>query len=320
MKRSDIQGPAAPAPPRVRSRHRRRMYSFGGVRRMLPLLIAALAAVAPASASAPVSLVFDRSTATPHTLVVGKTAGKGALRRVRKRPLRVYLQDHPLVPLGRLSVNRKGNGTLRFNVPNVPPGKYNALLRGLPGRPALRVVGSFRVLDGPAMRTCEQSVYGVLGDDWRSRNPSVGPVHLIGYDPAKASDPSWDVLRPDRTTGQYAIKVLLVIDRGPPVTISVAPEDRKLIALTYIPFRFNLHRVTEGDASVTFEPCGKDASTQFNGGFVFVRPLCAHFELRVEGRPDAIAFALPFGKPCSTLPAWARSDSDSRAKERTRGG
>jgi len=41
-----------------------------------------------------------------------------------------------------------------------------------------------------------------------------------------------------------------------------------------------------------------EPQTQFNGSFVFARPLCAHFELQVEGRPEPIPFALPFGKPC----------------------
>jgi hypothetical protein len=113
-----------------------------------------------ASAAGPVRLVFERAEATPHTLVLGKTAAKGALRRFRKRVLSVYLRSDPLVRLGRLTVSRRGNGTMRFTVPNVPPGPYDALLRGLPGQPTLRVVGSFRVLDGVVRRTCEQSVYG----------------------------------------------------------------------------------------------------------------------------------------------------------------
>ena len=228
------------------------MYSASGVRRMLPLLLLALAAVSLAAAAAPVSLVFDRPAATPHTLVVARTAGKGALLRVRKRTLRVYLENEPLVPLGRLSVSRKGNGTLRLLVPNVPPGQYAVLLRGLPRQPTARVVGSFWVLDGPALRTCAQSVFGRLSDETIARSHTVGPVHMIGYDPKKAADPSWEGLARDPATGEYATKVLLVIERGPRVTLAVAPQDRRLLALAYIPTRFNLHRVTDEDAAVTF--------------------------------------------------------------------
>jgi hypothetical protein len=267
------------------------------MRRIVPPVVVALAAVTSASASSPVSLVFDHQAATAHTLVVARTAGKGALLRVRKRPLRVYLQDEQLLPLGRLSVNRKGNGTLRFLVPNIPPGDYKALLRGLPGRPALREVGSLRVIDGPAVRTCDQSVFGNLTDEMIARSHHVGPVYMIGYDPAEASESSWGRLALDAATGQYATKVLLLIERSPPVTLAVAPQDRRLVALAYIPTRFNLHRVTDGDASVTFEPCGQDPSTQFNGGLVFRQPVCAHLTLTVEGR-EPIAFSLPLGRPC----------------------
>jgi hypothetical protein len=98
-----------------------------------------------------------------------------------------------------------------------------------------------------------------------------------------------------------------MIERGRPVTLSVALEARKLVALAYIPDRFNrAHRVGDQDAAVTFEPCtasdngvpwADEPVTQFNGGFVFVRALCAHFLLTVEGR-DPVPFALPLGKAC----------------------
>jgi hypothetical protein len=267
------------------------MYGVGGVKVALAVLVVALAAVMSASAAGPVRLAFDQAEAAPHTLVHGKTAGKGALLRFRKRALSVYLRSDRNVRLGRLTVSRKGNGTMRFIVPNVPPGQYDALLRGLPGTPALRVVGSFRVVEGAARRTCEQSVYGRLGDDWLSRARTVGPAHMVGF--------GSDAPSRDSTTGEFAVKVLLVIDRGPPVTISVAPEDRTLVALMYISTRFNIHRVTDQDAAVTFEPCAGDATTQFNGGFVLRRPLCAHLTLTVEGR-EPIPFALPLGQPCAS--------------------
>ena len=264
------------------------MYGVRGVKVLLALLVG-LALTVPASASRPITLVFDRSQASPHTLVLVKTAPNGTLRRFRKRSLPVYLRTDPLVRLGRLTVSRHGNGTMRFIVPNVPPGRYDALLRGLPGQPALRVVGSFGVVDGAVRRTCEQSVYGKLGDDWFSRARTVGPVHMVGF----GSDPP----DRDRSTGEYAMKVLLVIDEGPPITLAVAPEDRAVVALSYIFTRFNVNRVTDQDAAVTFEPCAGDATTQFNGSFVFRRPLCAHLTVTVEGR-EPIPFALQLGRAC----------------------
>jgi hypothetical protein len=260
---------------------------FVGMRRMLPLVVVGLVAASAASASSP-RLVFDRTQATPHTLVLARTAGQGALLRARKRTVRAFFRANPLVPLGRVSVNRKGNGTLRVYVPNVSPGDYGVVLRGLPGTPALRPAGSFRVLDGATPRTCEQSVYGKLAEDSLSRAHTVGPLHFIGLDGPPARD---------RSTREYAMKVLLVVDRGPPLTLAVAPEDRALVALTYIPGRFNIRRVIDQDAAVTFEPCSGDETTQFNGGFVFRRPLCAHFTVEV-GTLERVGFALPLGAPC----------------------
>jgi hypothetical protein len=264
------------------------MYGVRGVKVLLALLVG-LVVVVSASAAAPVRLVFDRPAATPHTLVVAKTAGNGALLRFRKRTLTAYLQTDPPVRLGRLSVSRKGNGTLRATIPNVPPGNYTVVLRGLPGAPALRPAGSFEVAEGAALRTCEQSVYGRLPDGWVDRAYMAGPLHFIGFD---VENPERD-----RVTGEYAAKVLLVIDRGPSVTLSVAAQDRTLVGLTYIPTRFNIHRVIDQDAAVQFEPCPDDASTQFNGGFVFREPLCAHLTVTVEGR-EPMPFALPLGRAC----------------------
>jgi hypothetical protein len=271
----------------------------------LSVLVVAFVAALPAAAASPVQLRFDPLVATPHTLVVAKTTGTGALRRARKRTLKVYLESQPRAKLGRLAVNRKGNGRLIFNTPNVPAGPYRVLLRGLSSRPTFRVVGSFRVIDGPATRSCQQSVYGQLGGDWLQRSYNVGPIHFVGYDPVEASDPSW-LWKPYPDSGQYAVKQLLVIDRGPALTIAVASQDRMDVALSYIPGRFNRHRVTDLDPAVTFQPCtgseqtppwAKNPYTQFNGGFVFRHPLCAHLTIAVEGR-DAVPLALPLGHPC----------------------
>ena len=106
-------------------------------------------------------------------------------------------------------------------------------------------------------------------------------------------------------TGEYVVKILLLVDRGPAVTIGVAPSDRRSVALSYIAARFNTQRVTGGDAAVTFSPCrgdegvpGADSGrTQFNGSFVVARPVCAHLELRVAGA-EPRRFALPFGRAC----------------------
>jgi hypothetical protein len=252
-------------------------------------------AIAGAAASTP-TFVFDKPSAAPHEFVVAKTVGK-TLKKVRKRTLRLYLGN---VHLGFLNIDRKGNGRLRFEVPNVPPGAHRVLLRGLPGRPRVRQVGSFRVLEPtPPVRGCDSSVYGRLDQQHVERSQHIGPLILVGYVPDTP-------LRRDAVTGEYPIKVLLAVERGAPVTLAVVPEQRRLVALSYIPERFNRRRVQDGDPAVTFVSCrggesvpwASEPQTQFNGGFVFKQPLCAHFTLAVEGDAKPISFALPFGKPC----------------------
>ena len=286
------------------------------------LLAAAAAAVVPTVASAAIWLVFKPRAAAPHALVTARTAGRGALLQLRRsgalkaHPLRVYLAPasapRRLVGVGGLRVDRAGNGRLRFAVPNVPAGNYSAFVRCVPcapysgGRTLLRS-GSFRVVEAhPPVRTCLSSVYGQLSDDAVARAPRFGPVRLIGYDPIRASQPSWIRDYRIRATGQYVVKILLLVDRGPAVTITVASGDRRAVALSYMPSRFNTHRVTGGDAAVTFSPCLGDEGvpgagtgrTQFNGSFVLARPVCAHFELQVAGAGEPQPFSLPFGRPC----------------------
>jgi hypothetical protein len=281
--------------------------------------------MAPAIASAALWLVFKPAAAAPHALVSARTAGTGALLQLEKsgalrnQRLAVYLgpaaarsvRDRRLVALGRLRVDRAGNGRIRFRVPNVPSGRYRTFVHCVPcarysGGRALLSSGAFRVLEArPPVRTCLSSVYGELSDDAIARAPRFGPVRLIGYDPAQAARASWLKDFRIRATGQYVVKILLLVDRGPAVTIAVAPADRRAAAVSYIPARFNTARVTGADAATTFSPCqggegvpGADSGrTQFNGSFVLARPLCARFELQVAGS-EPQRFALPFGRPC----------------------
>jgi hypothetical protein len=265
---------------------------------MLPLLVVAAAAASSASASSPL-LVFDRPAAAPHEFVVAKTARKGSLRHVRRNTLRLSVGG---VALGRLAVSRKGNGKLRFEVPNLPAGAYDVLLSGFRGRPHARTAGTLQVMTAPTrVRTCEQSVYGKVSDDDIDRSLHVGPLRFIGYDPAAASSAAWlEGLRNPR--GEYAQKVLLLLERGAEATIAIAPADRRDIALFYFPSRLSADRVTDGDAAVGFAACAETESaqpyTQFNGGYIFRRALCAHISVSVAGRSEPIALALPFGKPC----------------------
>ena len=95
------------------------------------------------SASAALWLVLEPARAAPGTVVAGRTPGTGALRNARERSLPAFLvpaslvsvvsdggPDHPaLVPIGLLRVDDDGDGTLRFRVPDAPPGPYAIVVR-----------------------------------------------------------------------------------------------------------------------------------------------------------------------------------------------
>jgi|ERR671924_265787 hypothetical protein len=138
-------------------------------RRVVVIAAAALATAGVAgAASAALSLTFDRAAAAPGETVVARTAGKGAFARalratVRRSPPRVFLVDPAeaeqvrspadarLVELGRLRIDRRGNGRLEFVVPDVSRGEYTTLIYCRPcarysdGR-ALLPAGQFEVV------------------------------------------------------------------------------------------------------------------------------------------------------------------------------
>ena len=104
------------------------------------LVALAVAVVTAGIAHAALWLNFSRASAEPGEIVYVRTAGTGALAGARKRPVRVFLapvavaaqirstRDGRLVPLGRLRVDRKGTGRLRFVTPAVRPGYYKTLM------------------------------------------------------------------------------------------------------------------------------------------------------------------------------------------------
>lgn len=112
------------------------------VRRLVVLGLAALAAAALTAgvAQAALWLNFSRASAEPGEVVFVRTAGTGALAGARSRPVRVFLapsavaaqirstRDRRLVLLGRLRIDRKGTGHLRFVTPSVKPGYYKTLM------------------------------------------------------------------------------------------------------------------------------------------------------------------------------------------------
>jgi hypothetical protein len=133
------------------------------------------------------------------------------------------------------------------------------------------------------VRTCDSSVYGDLGPRFRGENLTVGPITFVGsagYETAP--------LRFFRTAaGRFRPqKILVVVERGPPVTVTVAPRSRPFASLVYDPVLFNrrVDDAADGHTTVTFEPCGgNQPRTQFNGAFLVDAPRCVHLLVTAEG-------------------------------------
>jgi hypothetical protein len=143
---------------------------------------------------------------------------------------------------------------------------------------------------GAFVRTCQDSVYGDLGDGWRARSVVVGPLAFVGLRQA-ATQPASD-FRP--RGGRYqGLKVLAVVEAGATVTLVVPAAERRHLSLLYDPDTWNEvngYRIADGDTAVTFRSCppaqtplGADG-TQFNGGFLVDGPRCATLEVSTPRR------------------------------------
>jgi hypothetical protein len=136
---------------------------------------------------------------------------------------------------------------------------------------------------GVFVRSCESSVFGDLGADWRKDAVLAGPVAFVGArgyedDPKR----SFVARGPRMATAQ---KVLAVVVGDRPVIVSVQTRDA---ALFYDPSKWgqsNHVAFRRGDEVTRFEPCIGDAqrSTQFNGGFLVRRPTCVAVRVQIEG-------------------------------------
>jgi hypothetical protein len=97
-----------------------------------------------------------------------------------------------------------------------------------------------------------------------------------------------------------------MLDSGSVATVRVADADRADVALLYatrggLGSYHRARRVSQGLPAVRFTACEADGvrpHTQFNGGFIADRHLCAHLEVHVHGRPEPIPVAISFGAPC----------------------
>jgi hypothetical protein len=287
------------------------------VRRLVVLGLAALAVAALTAgiAQAALWLNFSRASAEPGGTVFVRTAGTGALSGARKRPVRIFLaeaavaaqirstRDRRLVPLGRLRVDRKGTGRLRFETPNLPPGPYKTLMhcpdcgRYSNGRTLFQSGPSRPFNIKPPLRNCDSSVYGELPAGWERNSVRAGPFWLVGV--RGYGTRAFEPVRP----GYYGgVKVLLAVDNGVTATISVPPGERANVTLRYDRALMSggPWTIRQGRVATTFEACapGDYPHTQFNGGFLVRGARCAHLEVSVQGRPEPMQVAIPFGAAC----------------------
>jgi hypothetical protein len=146
-------------------------------------------------------------------------------------------------------------------------------------------------------RACGSDVSGDLGRQWRSHATVVGPLAFVGLPEYADATP--------RTFSAYdgryrARKVLIVVDRGASVTVTVPSAFRRTLGLLYDPAAFKevgRYRVADGEAAVRFEPCELLRPTQFNGGLIAAGPDCYALRISVEGGPSRVLH-FPLGRPC----------------------
>jgi len=138
---------------------------------------------------------------------------------------------------------------------------------------------------GAFVRTCESSVYGDLGDGWRTQSVVVGPLAFVALR-AAATQPAVDFRR---WGGRYqGLKALAVVKAGTTVTLTVPATERRHLSLLYDPADWkenNQYRLGDGDTAVTFQSCQPEQTplgadgTHFNGGFLVAGARCATLEV-----------------------------------------
>jgi hypothetical protein len=128
-----------------------------GERRITLVLVVLFVALLAPPARGALFMEFDPPRGRPGTIVTGRTAGEGALTGGTGRRFLVYLdslETKDWIPIGHVAVDKRGNGTLEFEVPDVPGGKYTVLMSCPPCAPysAGRTevpIGDFTVIGPP---------------------------------------------------------------------------------------------------------------------------------------------------------------------------
>jgi hypothetical protein len=151
---------------------------------------------------------------------------------------------------------------------------------------------------GVSVRGCASSVWGQLDPTPTPDDVVAGPLQFRG-------GRSYRSLTPAELRDSPTLKVLVLVEAGATVTVTIPERQRSHAALLYLPSKFDASRVRDGDWQVTFRGCragerGLSAGrrhTQFNGGFVVDGPRCLSLEVRsAGGAPKRVALPFAVGR------------------------
>jgi hypothetical protein len=156
-------------------------------------------------------------------------------------------------------------------------------------------------MDNAYVRTCEEAVFGDLGEHWRRGELAAGPVVFVGL--SGWADESENNFLPKDAEGHYAgAKVLVVVKGGAVATVAIPASERPFVSLHYDPSKFkmlNLYLVSEGDTAVTFQAC-PDSWTQFNGRFIVAGARCSAIEITASPHEEPQRMVASFANgPCA---------------------
>jgi hypothetical protein len=135
-------------------------------------------------------------------------------------------------------------------------------------------------VSGLPVRSCESHVVGDISG-WRRMATVVGPVGFAGL--ASYADAPERFFRPQGERFP-TLKSLLIVERGPAVTIRILQPDRA--RLLYDPEGWTsrrTYRLQQGEPAMVFEPCPHLRSTQFNGAWLVTGRVCVTVQVSVAG-------------------------------------
>ncbi len=150
------------------------------------------------------------------------------------------------------------------------------------------------------LRGCESSAYGDLG---RTPVNRAGPIGFVD---------SWSKVQPvgeRRGSRIRPTKVLVVVDLGATVTVSVPDSERDRLRLLYAPSTPDapdgFYDFASGQRATTFQACrpgqspfGEHPQTQFTGYFLAKEAGCYRVDITQRGTPRGTHADLSLGKPC----------------------